>query len=276
MVPSSNSVTVSKPACGCAPPTCRSPISRWSSINAMNGSVCANSSIEMTGAAVCPAPAKPGASGGTFSMRAIRRLVVIFPPLVISGSGAHVSRLRRRVSLRELHQSPHNCHDDRAHAPQRSAERIAEQRIDREHARSAERETHRGGREHEVVFVPAAPGKEAVLEMHRDRRDEHHGSDEGCTERREQAQRKQHAAASLSEPRQRRMATTGMEAERLHELAGAVETIAAKPSKQFLRAVRGERETNNRSQNQKSEVHNTFSFVINRPCPHVSARSAGR
>src|SRR5229473_1611786 len=200
MVPSSNSVTVSKPACGCAPPTCRSPMSRWSSINAMNGSVRANSSIDITGAAVCPCPAKPGTSAGTSSMRAIRRCVVMIPPLYFSGCGAHV----------------------------------------------------------------AGRGQEAVLQMHRDRRDEHDGRDERCAERREQPQREQHAAASFGEACQRRMTTTGMEAERLHELTRAVETVAAEPSKQLLRAVRSEGETNDESQDKKSEVHNTFSFCINR------------
>src|SRR4029077_16891498 len=250
MVPSSSSVTVSKPACGCAPPTCRSPMSRWSSINAMNGSVCANSSIEMTGAAVCPGPAKPGASGGTFSMRVIRRWVVIGPSSLfcISGGGADASGRGRRVSLRELHQGTGNGHDDRSDAPERSGERVAEQRIDRERPRSGERETHRSGGEQEVVFVPAARGKEAVLEMHRDRRDEHHGGDQRGPERREQAQREQHAAAGLGEACQRRMATARMEAERLHELARAVKTVAAKPSRQFLCAVRGDGETNNESQ----------------------------
>src|SRR6266849_915756 len=264
MVPSSNNVTVSKPACGCAPPTCRSPMSRWSSINAMNGSVRANSSIDITGAAVCPGPAKPGTSAGTSSMRAIRRCVVMIPPLYFSGCGAHVAGRGRRVSLRELDQSTDYGHDDRTDAPESSRERIAEQRIDREHSRSAERDTQRGGREHEVVFVPAARRKEAVLQMHRDRRDEHYGRDQRCAERREQPQREQHAAAGLGEARQRRMATTGMEAERLHELTRAVETVAAEPSKQLLRAVRSEGETNNESQDQKSEVHNTFSFCINR------------
>src|SRR4051794_20589855 len=266
MVPSSNSVTVSKPACGWAPPTCRSPMSRWSSINAMNGSVRANSSIDITGAAVCPGPAKPGASAGTSSMRAIRRCVVIVPTPIFqfSGCGAHVAGRSGRVSLRELHQGTDDGHDDRTDAPESSRERIAEQRIEREHSRTAERDTQRGGREHEVVFVPTARGKEAVLQMHRDRRDEHDGRDERCAERREQPQREQHAAASFGEPCQRRMAATGMEAERLHELPRAVETVAAEPSKQLLCAVRSEGETNNESQDQKSEVHNTFSFCINR------------
>src|SRR5882672_8543799 len=150
MVPSSSSVTVSKPACGCAPPTCRSPMSRWSSINAMNGSVRANSSIDITGAAVCPGPAKPGASAGTSSMRAIRRCVVIISPLYVSGCGAHVAGRSGRVSLRELHQGTDYGHDDRTDAPESSRERIAEQRIEREHSRSGERDTQRGGREHEV------------------------------------------------------------------------------------------------------------------------------
>src|SRR5437868_15514579 len=60
------------------------------------------------------------------------------------------------------------------------------------------------------------------------------------------------------------MATSGIEAERLHELTRAVETVAAEPSHQLLRAVRSEGETNNESHDQKSEVHNTFSFCINR------------
>src|SRR4029077_4269320 len=174
MVPSSSSVIVSKPACGCAPPTCRSPMSRWSSINAMNGSVRANSSIDIPGAAVCPGPAKPGASAGTSWMRAIRRCVVMIPPLYFSGCVAHLAGRGRRVFLRELHQGADKGHDDRTDAPESSRERIAEHRIDREHSRPAESDTHRGRREHEVVFVPAARGKEAVLQMHRDRRDEHY------------------------------------------------------------------------------------------------------
>src|SRR5438874_910114 len=149
-------------------------------------------------------------------------------------------------------------------APASSRVRIAEQRNEREHSRSAERDTQRGGCEHEVVFVPAARGKEAVLQMHRDRRDEHYGRDQRCAERREQPQCEQHAAASLGETCQRRIAATGMEAERLHELTRAVETVAAEPSQQLLRAVRSEGETNNESQDQQSEVHNTFSFCINR------------
>src|SRR5258708_28640793 len=264
MVPSSSSVTVSKPARGCAPPTCRPARSRWSAINGMNGSVRGTSSVDIPGAAVCPGPAKPGASAGTSSMRAIRRCVVMIPPLYFSGCSAHVAGRGRRVSLRELHQGTDYGHDDRTDAPESSRERIAERCIEREHARSAERDTHRGGREHEVVLVAAARGKEAVLQMHRDRRDEHYGRDQRCAERREQSQREQHAAGSLGEACQRRMATTGMEAERLHELTCAVETIAAEPSKQLLRAVRSEGEPNNESQDQKSEVHNTFSFCINR------------
>src|SRR5438874_2779891 len=196
IVQPSSSLPASKPACECAPPTCRSPMSRWSSINAMNGSVRANSSIDITGAAVCPGPAKPGASAGTSSMRAIRRCVVIIPPLFLrfSGCGAHLAGRGGRVSLRELRQGTDYGHDDRTDAPESSRERIAEQRIDREHSRSAERDTQRGGREHEVVFVPAARRKEAVLQMHRDRRDEHYGRAEPCAERREQPTHEQPAA----------------------------------------------------------------------------------
>src|SRR6266566_2459606 len=73
MAPSSRRVTVSNPACGCGSPTVRSPMSRWSSINKMNGSLRANSSGDTTRAARCPGPTNPGASGGTVTTRAIRR-----------------------------------------------------------------------------------------------------------------------------------------------------------------------------------------------------------
>src|SRR5580658_3163475 len=73
MAPSSRSVTVSKPACGCGSPTVRSPMSRWSSMSRMNGSLRRKSSGDTTCAAKCPGPTNPGASGGTVTTRAIRR-----------------------------------------------------------------------------------------------------------------------------------------------------------------------------------------------------------
>ena len=65
-------------------------------------------------------------------------------------------------------------------------------------------------------------------------------------------------------PAHQRMAPAGVKAERGKALPDRVKAGAAKPAEELLRAVRGEHQTNRRTQQKKSQVHSSplYPFTI--------------
>src|SRR5271169_1799528 len=73
-------------------------MSRWSSINKMKGSFISKFSGDTTGAARCPRPTNPGATGGTLTTRLIPRCCDMFSPSEINFPVYLVTVAERAVS----------------------------------------------------------------------------------------------------------------------------------------------------------------------------------
>src|SRR2546428_11074126 len=76
------------------------------------------------------------------------------------------------------------------------------------------------------------------------------------------AEPQQQAGAGFGEPRRQGGPPSGHEAELLQETARAGQAVASEPSKQFLGAVRGQRQADHQPQNQESDTHVITSYFL--------------
>ncbi len=88
--------------------------------------------------------------------------------------------------------------------------------------------------------------------MNADRGHDHDRDHEGRADGAEEAQRDQKAACDLGGRSDRREETAGVEAESFEEPGGAGQAVAAKPSEELLRAVRGDESAENEPEGEDS------------------------
>src|SRR5205823_11684519 len=99
--------------------------------------------------------------------------------------------------------------------------------------------------------------EQAVLPVHADGRDNHHRQHQRRAEGAKQSKADQGARGKFCQPRTQRKRPAGAKADRFEEATSAGEPVPAKPSEQFLRAVRRHQRAEHEAADQQSSIHSS-------------------